>query len=237
MNIDSQWWRCIDGYRLGRTDQRRRILPGGRSRPLTAEEEAQHPPRREEDRYWLKPNSARHEEYRPMEIPGLYSMFADAAPTPKGMRDFANLFGPLSIGERHINPLGAPTMQIMAVSDMLREHSALRHAVGLLKAGQNAELTKYWNTRRDSVLAQVQLKMAPGWQIQFSLTPPSLIQAIWLQLAADACSGAQLFRCERCGTPFTVGTGTGRRNTAKYCSNACKVGAYQERRRAEEARA
>jgi hypothetical protein len=234
MEIDSQWWRCLDGYRLKRTERRRVILPGGKSRPFTDEEEARSPYRREEDRYSLWTASSRHEEYRPLEIPGLYSIFADAPATPEGMRLFANRFGLLTFGEPHINPGGAPKAQMVPVSDMLAEHWALRQAIELHTAGRDHELARYWNARRNPVLAQVRLNSALEGRIEFSLTPPSLVQAMWMQFASDACSGARLYRCERCGKPFSVGTGTGRRNTAKYCSNACKVAVYQQRKRAEE---
>jgi hypothetical protein len=230
--LDFKWWRCADGYRLERVEQRHRILPAGRQRPLTAEEEAQSP-LREEDRYWIETVSARQEEYRPAS--GLYSIFADAPRTPEGMLDFANRYGLLEIGEPHRTPLGPPTRAGCSVSPVLHEHRALRHAVELLQAGRSAELTKYWNARRGTVLAQVQLKLAPDGRIQFALTPPSLIQAMWFQLAEAASDGAQLYRCERCGKPFTVGAGTGRRSTSKWCSNACKVAVYQEKKR--EARA
>jgi hypothetical protein len=61
------------------------------------------------------------------------------------------------------------------------------------------------------------------------LVPPDLMSAMWLQFAQFACSQAQLFRCQRCRKPFLGGTGTGRRRTAKFCLDACKVAAFRER--------
>ena len=39
--------------------------------------------------------------------------------------------------------------------------------------------------------------------------------------------GAQVLRCEHCGAIFVTGAGTGRRNTARYCANRCRVAAQR----------
>lgn len=40
--------------------------------------------------------------------------------------------------------------------------------------------------------------------------------------------GSQVMRCEHCGAIFVTGTGTGRRNTSRYCSNRCRVAAQRD---------
>ena len=46
-------------------------------------------------------------------------------------------------------------------------------------------------------------------------------------------SDTELISCEHCKSPYVVGTGTGRRNTAKYCSRKCKVAAFRARQKKE----
>src|SRR5262249_4858922 len=60
-----------------------------------------------------------------------------------------------------------------------------------------------------------------AWQLR--LQPPTLLDAIWLQLGAALTSNAELKQCEQCGTWFEAGVGTGRRADAKFCSDRCQV--------------
>jgi hypothetical protein len=81
---------------------------------------------------------------------------------------------------------------------------------------------------------RIELQVRDDGGMEMVFAPPALIQAIWFQFAQHACEGSQLLRCERCSTPFVVGSRTGRRTSSKWCSNACKVAAYQERQAQKE---
>jgi hypothetical protein len=48
-----------------------------------------------------------------------------------------------------------------------------------------------------------------------------------METALVITGGAQVMRCDNCSIIFVTGQGTGRRNTAKYCSNRCRVAAQR----------
>jgi hypothetical protein len=162
----------------------------------------------------ISPKSSRLERYRPLKI-ALFKTFATWDDTPEGMVSFCDCYGHLE--ERRIVP----------VQWMLDEQRTLSITLMLLESGDPAELMKRLNSWAAG--CTFGLRRADDGSLAPILIPGSLIQAIWLQLALYAASGAKLLSCDRCGKPFQVGTGTKRRSTAKYCSNACKVAAYKAR--------
>ncbi len=203
--IEFQWWRCSDGYRLVRSDKA------------------------------LEATSEHFERYRPLETPDLFAKFADSAHSAEGMLAFANQFGLVGGGRPDIprTPNRPPKVEGIIVGELLRHHAQVSGARTLFERGKYAQLTNWWNAR-GAGLVRAELRTASDGRLSRVLVPPDLISAIWLQLAEYACSGARLFRCQHCNEPFTVGTGTGRRKTAMYCSNACKVAAFQARQRQEK---
>ncbi len=54
------------------------------------------------------------------------------------------------------------------------------------------------------------------------ITPDSLISAIWFQFAQAVSANTKLYRCAVCPTWFAFGPGTGRRKSARYCSDRCR---------------
>jgi len=61
------------------------------------------------------------------------------------------------------------------------------------------------------------------------LQPDSLLSAMWLQFAEAAVGGKEFANCETCGTWFQFRR-VSDRATRKYCSNACRVRAYRNRK-------
>jgi hypothetical protein len=208
--IELQLWRCIDGYRLFCC------------------------------RAGMRSASARFEQYRPLETPDLFATFADMPHTEEGMLKFCNRFGLLRGGRPDIpRSRNKPTKESESVKEQLRHHAAIQYALSLFEKGHVSQLAKQWNEAgggwmRGAALMRIELRDTANGRLSLVLVPPDLIGAIWIQLAEHACSGARLFRCDRCNKPFTVGAGTGRRRTAMYCSNACKVAAFQARQRGED---
>jgi hypothetical protein len=213
--LDFEWTRCLDGYKLNkRKPQSDKVwieLPGG----LGSLGNALQP-----DPDNISPNSSRLECYRPLKI-ALFKTFATWEATPEGMVRFCNCYGLLRAPEEQ---------RIAPVQWMLDEQKTLSITLMLLEAGDPAELMKRLNSWAAG--CTFGLQRADDGSLATILIPGSLIQAIWLQLALHAASGAKLLSCDRCGKPFQVGTGTKRRSTAKYCSNACKVAAYKARQKA-----
>jgi hypothetical protein len=201
--IEFEWWRCLDGYRL--------------------------------DRFGLASVSDRFQEYRPLDTPALFAKFADTQHSAEGMCAFANQYGLLGGGRPDINRTGGKSKDKSVVMDvLLAHHASIRRAVDLFESNASEQLIKRWNeAEQGPTLLRAELRASPDGGMRMVLVPADLIRAMWLQFAGHVCSGTQLFRCVRCNEPFTVGTGTGRRRTALYCSNACKVAAYQARQRGE----
>ena len=199
--IDFVWWRCLDGYRLVRSG--------------------------------LHSASERFEHYRPLDTPALFAIFGGSPHTADGMLQFCNQFGLLVGGRPDLaRLLGKPTKQAVIVDEILRHHRAMRRALDLFKRSNPSRLVKTWNEAGQALaLVHVELRMTAEGRLRRVFVPPDLIRAMWCQFAEHVCSGRRLFQCSRCNEPFEVGTGTGRRNTAIYCSNACKVAAYQARQR------
>jgi hypothetical protein len=165
------------------------------------------------------------DKYRPLEIENLFSRFAEDTPvSAQGMHAFCNKFGLLGGGRRDLAPMRGRRLSESALgSDLLREHWRIRSALSRFRKSDPSELVGYWNSAHGVGLVRAELRVDPEGRLERVLMPPDLMSAMWLQFADFACSQAQLFRCQRCGKPFQVGTGTGRRRTANFCSDSCKV--------------
>jgi hypothetical protein len=192
--IDFQWWRCRDGYRL----------------------------EIKQSREYLVSASDRFDYYRPLDIGSLFAIFADAGPTAEGMQSFCNRFGLLGGERADLAPLGKPTSESASVDDFLKQHRAMRRALDLIESGDVPELVRLWNSSDGFPLIRTKLRISGNGAVEMVFAPHALAQAMWLQFAEVASSRSQLRRCERCSTPFVVGSTTGRRRSSKWCSNACK---------------
>jgi hypothetical protein len=200
--IEFRWWRCTQGYSLvGDADEQAIVSRG-----------------------------VRYEQYRPSKIPALFVRFAvDTPNNAQGMLEFCNCFGtPGGTWSDMGSTREPPSAEHVLVRDLLASQWNLRRAFRFHQEGNIRELIRTWNQYGQTGLLRSELVMGKDG-LQMLLTPMDLVQAMWLQLAQLSCSRAPVFRCERCSTPFTVGSGTGRRKTAKFCSNACKVAAFKER--------
>jgi hypothetical protein len=225
--IDFEWSRCIDGYRLETWDgapegtfEGRRRRSGGWYRVYKSATPGA----------WIENVSARYERYRPLDIPALFVRFAKDTPaSAKGMLEFCNRFGiPGSVradGPRR----GDVTREGINVGVLLEHQAKMRHAFNLFEARDSKALLLAFNASDGTSLARIELRQAEDGRLHWCHVPPDLIRAMWLQFAMYASSETKLFRCQRCNEPFVVGTHTGRRSTAVYCSNACKVAAFKER--------
>jgi hypothetical protein len=174
----------------------------------------------------IEPISRRFEKYRPMSFPVLFQDFIDIPPEGQGALDFSNKFGTLggAVGRYNIS-------ESLYLFLLRQEH--LRQAIKLSESADWPALVDLFNTDKYGTFTRgfltPRLRHQPRGKVVLVFEPTNLIQFLWLQFALHLGSGAKLLRCERCGSPFTVGTGTGRRETAKFCSNACKVAAFRNR--------
>jgi hypothetical protein len=214
--IEFEWFRCRAGYRL----VSERIG--------------------DDDGLFIESIGGDYETYRPAEHSALFQEFADASPTAEGMLEFIKKFGHLEAPRTR--PLDAPKTPIpwgkiqMSVGGEIERHADLRKAISFFEADDLDRLVEYYNS--DPVPSWIRgrgirpkLRANSRKKLQFVLEPSSLYQFLWLQFAEYATTAdVELLRCEWCKTPFLVGPGTGRRDTAKFCSNACKAAEFRSRR-------
>ena len=66
------------------------------------------------------------------------------------------------------------------------------------------------------------------------LRPDSLIFGIWLQFLECVANNARLKQCARCQKWIAYGSGTGRRESAKFCSSACRRLAWKTEQELKE---
>jgi predicted nucleic acid-binding Zn ribbon protein len=68
-------------------------------------------------------------------------------------------------------------------------------------------------------------------RIRLFVYPTSLLGAMWIQFARVCEGSATLRRCENCGKWFEVSLeDTGKRRSAKFCSDKCRVESYRDRK-------
>lgn len=148
--------------------------------------------------------------------PDLYRRFASASATPKFIAEFMSRYGPLSADVHKAD--GAPANKFIAAAKMmatiiLDQDSGRRHLQNVTR-GKGIKISKL-----DAVLRHSESEN----RLVLVLTPPSLLEGLWLQLAMAVTAGATFRTCRHCGGAFPVGAGTGRRLDAAYCSDEHRV--------------
>lgn len=155
--------------------------------------------------------------YRPFEqVPGLFRVFSKLATTPEGLLEFVTRFGPMLAngnrqdGEDSLTGLCAA----QAMSELLQAYTQDPRTCFLRFGGQGLG----WS-RIDVYFAFNPVTGRP----QFKFRPPSLLNALWLELGEFLARDAQMRECQQCGGWFETGPGTGRRADAKFCSDDHRI--------------
>ena len=213
--IDFQWIRCTGGFRIDLP----RTSPQWHARRAMAASEGVPPLRAKsvignndaviglaEDVGGLTSVGEYFESYRPTEFPALFQQFAETPGTAEGMQCFFSDFGPL---ESTSGPF-RETLQKYSTSlrPVLVQHAMLRRAVHLLQSRQSAELQTVLDENKPISDVRPEFRLQVDGKFALVLSPKSLIEFLWLQLALYAASDAVLPRCERCGSPYQAGSGT-----------------------------
>ena len=82
----------------------------------------------------------------------------------------------------------------------------------------------------DGVSVELLLKKDPlSASARLCIRPPSLLHALWAQLALAIDGNVNLRACVQCRKWFTLEAGRGR-SDKEYCSNACRMRAYRKRK-------
>jgi hypothetical protein len=152
---------------------------------------------------------------RPFEqVPGLFRLFSKLATTPEGLLEFVTRFGPMMPNgnyEGEDAQIGLTAAQGMA---KLLDHYAKDPRSCFLRFGAGLG----WS-RIDVYLA---FNAATG-RPYFKFSPPTLVNALSLELGEFLTRDAQIRECAHCGAWFETGPGTGRRLDAKFCSDQHRI--------------
>lgn len=177
----------------------------------------------------IEPAGPDFDRYRPFEVNALFAHFADASTDAKLLL-FCDKFG---------LPVGQLIQQLVArnrflgrihrtnLKELRRHQANMQRAVKAFESDDLSEIMNICNVTESIVSMRIQLRRDAAGKLGMFFEPPHLLGAMWLQFATLVCSGGSLCRCQRCGAPIAVGTGTGRRTTAMYCTNACKVATHK----------
>jgi hypothetical protein len=219
-SIDFEWWRDNAGYRY---------VPAAPGNPEPSEMSAKYQiiapimgPAGKPAR--IVRRGGKLVPYRPFDkVHGLYRLFAHRGTIAEELLDFVNRFGPLT--EEGNRDSGEEVLFAFAHASAMRE----------VLSCPMTERPAYFSRFGDKGLAWSRIDVALAFnpmtgKPQFRLTPPTLVNALWLELGQALVSDASIRNCMHCGGWFEAGPGTGRREDAKFCSDAHRI-AFNSRRR------
>jgi hypothetical protein len=200
--IDFEWWRDAKGYRL----EHGRIVGNG----------------------------GKDLAYRPLdEFSTLYTVFAKTPQTPEGLLDFVRKFGRLTLDSQD-RPKGDDVRKVLPNIETISMVLGMLAGGKLPRDKQGGPFKYTAKTAMGDIVVpggvplpgKLRAWLAPdpttgAWRMK--LQPPSLLDAIWLQLGQAITSNADLRSCAHCGNWFQAGGRSGRRADAKFCSDECRI--------------
>jgi len=161
---------------------------------------------------FIEPAGKTTETYRPFEVgTALFKTVAGLKKSPNSVLKFVNKYGLLC------KPNGIPQRARDNIEDWYELIDYLKAAIKAWKAGDVSSLSV--NVYGD---VMVQISSQDDGSPAIKMQPRDFRSALLIQFARAATADAELKCCEQCGTWFAVGTGTGRRSTAQFCSDACR---------------
>lgn len=177
----------------------------------------------EEPSLAVVPVGNQYETYYPLkEYPTLFMEFATVNQDPESVIQFLNRYGLLE-GFR----------KFTEVNFFLRCSMELKKAVDSWDNSRESRDYSQFIELFNRKSRTVELMLTNGIAAPIlKITPPDLLDAIWIQFAQFVTGSNYLRRCAFCGTWFIFGTGTGRRKSAHYCSDRCRKAAFNARKEA-----
>ncbi len=200
--INFDWWRDPKGYRIVREKPwGHRIVRKGHPREKL-------------------------ELCRPLDpTDSLFRVFANIGTAPKGLLDFVNRHGPLTLtGNDQGDPVGHVAWHARVMQDLLKSVSADRQQTSLAEKFNGAPAVTF-----DAMVVWDPVAKAAKWELR----PRSLLDGLWLQFGQAVTRGANIRTCAHCGAWFETGAGTGRRLDSKFCSDEHRI-AFNSLKRSKE---
>jgi predicted nucleic acid-binding Zn ribbon protein len=213
--------RCVDGYAW---EPR-----GGGPSPKGGEREAKG--------LLLQPRSSNIENYFDAfeREPALFRIFAQLAPTPDEILGFANQYGDLAVFDEDPQKRGdslwtwreeiAKFRKLVAKADQLRDRP--ESSQGQRKQAQ--DIAKFI----EPLLFSGSVFLTPAVQndsIDLVANVFSLTQVLNIQLVMAIVEGKTYRTCDHCGKPYELTPQINRADRI-FCSDNCRVKAYQRRRK------
>lgn len=210
MLFDFEWKRCPDGYDIIKRD--------GDS--------------------FVASRSSRIEAYKPWEV-GVergvaFMAFAKSPKSKAAILKLADAYGLLHF-DKASTVVGKWAGAIEVLGEWQAAIGGLKTAVRAWEAGKTEQVKKIANDL--GILAETNVSLIDDPSnpdgLALRLQPRDLYSALWFQFAESAAAGSKIRRCAfpTCGKPFAYGTGTGRRETAQYCSPKCRKAHEYARRK------
>jgi len=107
-----------------------------------------------------------------------------------------------------------------------------REGIGVVAEFCLHDAISYSLARRASVVLKGGFGSSAGG---VRLSPINLIGALWLQFALAVDGNVGYAHCQSCGSWFPIASGAGRTDK-RYCSDACRMRAYRQRKRQSTAK-
>lgn len=169
--------------------------------------------------------------YRPLDLyPGLASAFVTLTKTPAGLLDFIQKFGPLT-------HFGLDPKEGELVGELLDQRRQMADLLEMLaRAKKPGSLLNQWVDIQLPPVSVTVIADQESKRIRLRMSPPTLLSAIWLDLAQRLSGSRQLRACQHCGQWFEVGQGTGRRLDARFCRDEHRVAFNSLRRSTKQGR-
>ncbi len=189
--------------------------------------------REKERRLYIRGKGGPPIRYHPLDRePTLFKVLSETELTPEGACSFASQFGLLSAASKKLSPW---LMWKDRISSMRRlvllwemKPRDTEHYIG-----KELEYKTISETFNHNDFGNLVLRMhhvaGSNKTPSLRLEPRTLWGGLLLQYTQAVTNNTMLRKCDHCGKWFSVGTGTGRRNTAKFCADRCRVASHRQK--------
>lgn len=164
----------------------------------------------------------RTETILPLRNGRLYLDFAGLNGSPEACLEFAKSWGFLGF-DYSVRGLPTPSQKGAEerIADWRLAIKFINEWLRVLRGDYGSRLAPGWRTRTEIATVKVLLTEEGQAQRALVLRPPSLFDAMKLQLAQASGSGNDIKACPQCGRWFEAGA-RGKRTVARFCSDKCR---------------
>ena len=157
--------------------------------------------------------------------------FAQTPATEDGIKDFADRYGLMIFDDDEpIEWWFAAIRQMHRMVELWEMSKSTRDYSKLIRAVRKKLILAGFEDERPGVKVELHLREDPlSASARLRVVPETLLTALWTQLVLAIDGNLILRGCVQCRKWFTLEAGRGR-SDKEYCSNACRMRAYRERK-------